>query len=252
MASGPLGRGLGKGSSALPGTPKPPRVLEAVQGAGTSPPHGLLRPRTPTAESGRRVALPHLHLHAQAVQEVPREGQAVHGRECGVDPACGRHAWLVLHGALTPGSRPLPGPTLMSQSGLSAPVHLGPPKRALAWPRAVSRLAPQEGRRRWLSRASSRYRGPCAAHPGPACAGRGADKAGVPRLGELGSPLCHPQRWSPGQTRGTTEWGTPGVGMASMRRDSEAQKSAETEAPDVTVRGCATSGETKYMLANRS
>lgn len=38
-------------------------------------------------ESG--VALPHLHLHAQAVQKMSREGQAVHGCKCGINPAWG-------------------------------------------------------------------------------------------------------------------------------------------------------------------
>lgn len=32
-------------------------------------------------------SLPHLHLHTEAVEEVSSEGQAVHGRECGVYPA---------------------------------------------------------------------------------------------------------------------------------------------------------------------
>lgn len=51
------------------------------------------------------MALPHLHLHTQAVEEMSREGQAVHGRECGINPAWGRQMWLALHGVLTPGSR---------------------------------------------------------------------------------------------------------------------------------------------------
>lgn len=35
------------------------------------------------------VALPHLHLHTQAVEEMSREGQAVHRRERGINPAWG-------------------------------------------------------------------------------------------------------------------------------------------------------------------
>lgn len=35
------------------------------------------------------MALPHLHLHTQAVEEMSREGQAVHGGQSGVNPACG-------------------------------------------------------------------------------------------------------------------------------------------------------------------
>lgn len=35
------------------------------------------------------MALPHLHLHTQAVEEMSCEGQAVHRRQSGVNPACG-------------------------------------------------------------------------------------------------------------------------------------------------------------------
>lgn len=41
----------------------------------------------PSGARGPRAALPHLHLHAQAVEEMSREGQAVHRRERGINPA---------------------------------------------------------------------------------------------------------------------------------------------------------------------
>lgn len=56
-------------------------------------------------DQGRRP-LPHLHLHTQAVEEMSREGQAIHGCECGVNPA-----W---------GGRDVAGPSQRSQAGLSA------------------------------------------------------------------------------------------------------------------------------------
>lgn len=80
--------------------------MEAVQKLGISRAHLLLPPTHMEAQPfgscchtdggdrarwspGASVALPHLHLHAQAVEEVSREGQAVHGRERGVNPAWG-------------------------------------------------------------------------------------------------------------------------------------------------------------------
>lgn len=180
------------------------------------------------------MALPHLHLHAQAVQEVSREGQAVHGRERGIDPACGGHTWLALHGALTPGSRPLPGPTPMSQHGLSTPVHLEPPKGALAWPHAVSRRVPQEGRRPCLSQASSRYRGACCPPWTCTCrVGRRRDGGATP--GRAGFPPMSSSEMEPGPdsgeklTGGNQGWGWPRRG--ETQRHSETQKSVETEGP---------------------
>lgn len=167
------------------------------------------------------MALPHLHLHTQAVEEMSREGQAVHGRECGINPAWGRQMWLALHGVLTPGSRWLPG--LSGRHGLSAPAHLIPMEGALAWPRILSGWALQEGdcpswpsllnpalnstdgeTQAWERRGRVQTtQGQATHHSRPLHAGAEGDNAGLPPLrGELGFSLHHPQRCSLGQTWG--------------------------------------------------
>lgn len=150
----------GEGSSAFQFAPDPPWATEAVQNTrhlkGPSVPssHDHGGPATQgrwhrtaggdpawgSPEAG--MALPHLHLHTQAVEEMSREGQAVHGRECGINPAWGRQMWL----ALTAFSRQALGGCRACLAGTgSAPARLTPTEGALAWPRVLSGWALQEG-----------------------------------------------------------------------------------------------------------
>lgn len=163
------------------------------------------------------MALPHLHLHTQAVEEMSREGQAVHGRECGINPAWGRQMWLALRGVLTPGSRWLPG-----LPGPAASAHLIPMEGPLAWPRVLSGWALQEGdcpswpsllnpalnstdgeTQAWeRSGRAQTTQGQATHHSRSLYGGAGDDVGLPPLLGELGFSLHHPQRRSLGQTWG--------------------------------------------------
>lgn len=67
--------------------------------------------------TGAGVALPHLHLHAQAVEEMSREGQAVHRCERGVNPA-----WR---------GRDVASPSARSQAGLTAAAWPDPGQHEL-------------------------------------------------------------------------------------------------------------------------